>query len=276
VVTQSLKQLSAPIQEWALERTGWHLANEKGSFDLDQIDEEKYKKAVFYKEQWVTIKDVKQRMVVTYSIVSRDYQRRIRERQISQAQNSIDRNKDKIPARSQNDYRRFIQQSFFTKDGEVSDLCRLNLNMDIAQKEAMFDGFYAVCTNLKGPIKQILAINRQRWEIEESFRIMKTEFKSRPVYLSREQRIRAHFLTCFISLLLYRLLEKCDLKDRFTCEDVIDHLRECEFCSLNGHGFIPVFTPDSLYNALQESSGLHLDTQLVSYKYLKSLKKSFS
>lgn len=274
VVTQSLKQLPAPIQEWALEHTGWKLADEKGSFDLDQIDEEKYKKAVFYKEQWVTISGVYQRMVVTYSIVSRDYQRRIRERQISQAQKTIDRNKEKVPDRSQNDYRRFIQQSFFTKDGEVSDQCRLHLDMDIAQKEAMFDGFYAVCTNLKGPIKQILAINRQRWEIEESFRIMKTEFKSRPVFLSREQRIRAHFLTCFIALLLYRLLEKIQLKDRFTCEDVIDHLRDCEFCHLDGQGFIPIFTPDELFNAIQESSNLHLDTQLISYKYLKSIKKS--
>ena len=147
--------------------------------------------------------------------------------------------------------------------------------MDIAQKEAMYDGFYAVCTNLTGSIRQILAINRQRWEIEESFRIMKTEFKGRPVYLSKEQRIRAHFLTCFLSLVLYRFLEKVKLQNRFTCEDIIDHLRDCEFCHLEGQGFIPVFTPDRLFDALQDAAGFRLDCQLLSYKALARIKKSF-
>lgn len=275
VVTQSLKQLPAPIQEWALEPTGWQLQDEAGMFDLRELDEEKHAKAVFFKEQWIDLRGIRQRMVVTYSIASRNYQRKIRERQISQAQKTLDRSKEKLPPRSQNDYRRFIQQSFFTQEGEVSDICRLNLDIDIAQKEAMFDGFYAVCTNLQGPTRQILAINHQRWEIEESFRIMKTEFKGRPVFLSKEQRIRAHFLTCFMALVLYRLLEKIDLQNRFTCEDIIDHLRDCEFCHLDGQGFIPVFTPDALFNALQDSSGFRLDSQLISYKSLNSIKKSF-
>lgn len=59
-------------------------------------------------------------------------------------------------------------------------------------------------TNLEGDVNEILKINRQRWEIEENFRIMKTDFKARPVYVRREDRIKAHFLICFISLLLYR------------------------------------------------------------------------
>ena len=275
VVTQSLKQLPQPIQEWALESCGWQLAGDTKTYDISCLDEEQHAKSVFYKEQWVELRGIRQRMVVTYSIASRNYQRKIRERQIGQAQKALDRSKEKVPARSQNDYRRFIQQSFFTKEGEVSDICRLNLNMDIAQKEAMYDGLYAVCTNLTGSVRQILAINHQRWEIEESFRIMKTEFKGRPVYLSKEQRIRAHFLTCFLSLVLYRLLEKVKLQNRFTCEDIIDHLRDCEFCHLEGQGFIPVFVPDRLYDALQDAAGFRLDCQLLSYNALSRIKKSF-
>ena len=184
VVTQSIKQLPQPIQEWAMETTGWQLADDTKTYDINSLDEEKHGKSVFYKEQWIDLRGIRQRLVVTYSIASRNYQRKIRERQIGQAQKALDRSRERIPVRSQNDYRRFIQQSFFTQEGEVSDICRLNLNMDIAQKEAMYDGFYAVCTNLTGSIRQILAINRQRWEIEESFRIMKTEFKGRTAHQS--------------------------------------------------------------------------------------------
>lgn len=80
--------------------------------------------------------------------------------------------------------------------------------MDRISEEEKYDGFYAVITNLEGDVGEILKINRQRWEIEENFRIMKTDFEARPVYVRREDRIKAHFLTCYISLLVYRLLEK--------------------------------------------------------------------
>ena len=69
-------------------------------------------------------------------------------------------------------------------------------------------GFYAVVTNLEDNPAEIIKINKQRWEIEENFRIMKSDFEARPVYVQRDDRIKAHFLTCYISLLVYRLLEK--------------------------------------------------------------------
>ena len=83
-----------------------------------------------------------------------------------------------------------------------------DIDLEQIKKEEMYDGFYAVITNLEGDIREIININKQRWEIEENFRIMKTDFEARPVYVRREDRIKAHFMTCYISLLLYRLLER--------------------------------------------------------------------
>ena len=83
-----------------------------------------------------------------------------------------------------------------------------SLDEERVAEEAQYDGFYAVITDLEGDVDEISKINQQRWEIEENFRIMKTEFEARPVYVRREDRIKAHFLTCYISLLVYRLLEK--------------------------------------------------------------------
>lgn len=98
------------------------------------------------------------------------------------------------------------------------------LDPDTIAEEAKYDGFYAVCTNLDDDPAVIAKINHNRWEIEESFRIMKSEFKARSVYLHDDNRIEAHFLTCFISLLIYRLLEK-KLDDKFTCDEIISTIR---------------------------------------------------
>ncbi len=92
-------------------------------------------------------------------------------------------------------------------DGVVADKTVTSLNEEKIIEEAKYDGFTAVCTTLEDSVSDILKVNHRRWEIEESFRIMKSEFKARPVYLQRDERIRAHFLTCFLSLLVYRLLE---------------------------------------------------------------------
>ena len=95
--------------------------------------------------------------------------------------------------------------------------------MERIREEEQYDGFYAVVTNLEGDISEILNINKRRWEIEENFRIMKSEFEARPVYVKRDDRIKAHFLTCYISLLVYRLLEQ-KIKGRYTCEEIIQTL----------------------------------------------------
>lgn len=127
--------------------------------------------------------------------------------------------------------------------------------------EVKCDGFYAVCTNLKDEPSKIAKINHNRWEIEECFRIMKTDFKSRPVYLRTDKRIKAHFMTCFLSLILFRYLEK-KLYYKYTCEDILDALRNMNSLSVSGEGHIPTYTRTELTDALHETFGFRTDYQI--------------
>ena len=131
-----------------------------------------------------------------------------------------------------------------------------NVQKRIAEEE-MYDGFYAVCTNLEevGGVDQIIRINKKRWEIEECFRIMKTEFKARPVYLKREDRIKAHFLTCFFALFIFRILEK-KLDEKYTCKRIIRTLREMTMYHPGEKlGYLPAYTRTDLTDALHEAAG---------------------
>ena len=107
-----------------------------------------------------------------------------------------------------NDPKRLVNQKHCTTDGEIDEKAVTSLDQNQIDSEAKYDGFYAVCTNLEDNVSDIIKINQRRWEIEECFRIMKTEFKTRPVYLSKKDRITAHFTTCFTALVIYRILEK--------------------------------------------------------------------
>src|SRR5699024_4635734 len=138
-----------------------------------------------------------QKLIVTYSPVYQRYQSSIRQEQISRAKKKME-NPGSINRPHQNDPKRFINSTHVTKDGEVADQTHAGLNQKQIDTESMYDGFYAVCTNLESPIEDIMKIIHGRWEIEETFRILKSEFKARPVYLRRETRIKAHFLTCFL------------------------------------------------------------------------------
>ena len=129
----------------------------------------------------------------------------------------------------------------------------------------MFDGFYAICTNLSDPAADIICINKKRWEIEECFRIMKHECKARPVFLSREDHITAHFITCFLALIVYRILEK-KLDSKFTCDSIIDTLRNMNMLIVPGDGYIPTYTRSNLTDALHKSFGFHTDYEIVSQR----------
>ena len=118
------------------------------------------------------------------------------------------------------------------------------------ETEEKFDGFYGVCTNLEDGAEEIIKINKRRWEIEECFRIMKSEFKARPVYLSREDRILAHFTTCFLSLVIYRFLEK-RLEEKYTCNEIIETLRDMNLNKVNEIGYIPAYTRTDITDSLQ-------------------------
>lgn len=209
---------------------------------------------------------------ITYSIKYRDYQGKIRNSQIERAQKAIENNPTKIKKCNANDYKRFITKTSCTADGEVAENEIYSIDTALIRKEEAFDGFYGVCTNLEDDVSEIIKVNHRRWEIEECFRIMKSEFKARPVYLSNDDRIEAHFTTCFISLIIYRLLEK-RLNDNFTCHQIISGLRDMEFLDVKGEGYIPAYTRTDFTDALHEVFGFRTDYQIVTTSMMKKIFK---
>ena len=150
------------------------------------------------------------------------------------------------------------------------------INQKVIAEEEKYDGFYGVCTNLEDKVEEIIKVNNRRWEIEESFRIMKSEFKARPVYLSRDDRIQAHFMTCFIALLIHRLLEK-KIEEKYTCEEIINCLREMNLMYVGEEGYIPEYTRTDLTDELHDKYGFRTDYEITTEKkiekILKDLKK---
>ena len=142
-----------------------------------------------------------------------------------------------------------------------------------AAKEELYDGFYAVMTNLEGNIEEIIKINKQRWEIEENFRITKTEFEARPVYVRRDDRIKAHFMTCYISLLLYRLLEQ-KIGNNYTTEQIIETLRSMKMTLLNtANGYVPSYTRTEITDSLHKTFGFRTDYEFIKKSTMRSIIK---
>lgn len=228
---------------------------------------------MFHKERWIKENGLEQRIIVTYSIKYRDYQRNIRNSQVERARKAIDSNSIKLKKSSPNDYKRFVENSHYTADGEVAEHEIYSIDTGLIAKEEVFDGFYAVCTNLEDDVSVIISVNKRRWEIEECFRIMKSEFKARPVYLSRDDRIIAHFTTCFISLVIYRLLEK-KLNSKYTCQEIMDGLRDMNFFKIKGEGYVPAYTRTDFTDDLHEAFGFRTDYQIVSTGKMRKILKS--
>ncbi|NLP00558.1 MAG: IS1634 family transposase [Clostridiaceae bacterium] len=282
ITTQSIKKLKAHLKKWALASTDWKLPGSEKTYDISKLDEmiekantkdkERIRNKVFYKERWIKENGLEQKLIVTYSVRYRDYLRKIRNSQIERAQKTIDDSPEVIKKCRQNDYKRFIHKTNITTDGEVADREIYSINAALIQKEEAFDGFYGVCTNLDDDVSDIIKINHRRWEIEECFRIMKSEFEARPVYLSRDERIEAHFITCFIALVVYRLLEK-RLNEEFTCSEIISELREMNFMEIKGEGYVPIYTRTDFTDALHEAFGFRTDYQVITTSVMKKIFK---
>jgi len=272
ITTQSVKLLKSYLKEWALNPQGWKICGDNKIYDISKKDEEQDKDKIYFKETWINDDEIEQRLIVTFSLKYRDYQRNIRNSQIERAQKVIDTNPTKLKKANQNDYKRFITKTSCTKEGEVADKEIYSINTDVIASEERYDGFYGVCTNLEDDVNHIIKINKRRWEIEESFRIMKSEFKARPVYLKRDDRIIAHFTTCFISLIIYRLLEK-RLGEKYTAHEIIDGLRIFSFYSIKGEGYIPTYTRTDFTDDLHDVFGFRTDFQIVNNLYMKNIFK---
>ena len=171
---------------------------------------------------------------------------------------------------NQNDYKRLIKKISVTKDGEIADNNIYGINQNIIDKEEQYDGFYGVCTNLDDEPSEIIKVNQRRWQIEECFRIMKSEFKARPVYLSKDDRIKAHFITCYIALLIFRLLEK-RLDEKYTCEEIIDCLRNMNILHENYEGYLPAYTRTDLTDKLHEKFNFRTDYEIITEKNIKKI-----
>ena len=273
ITTQSVKKLKKHLREWSLSTEGWQLSGSNKFYDISEIEDEQFKDKTFYKERWIKENDLEQKLIVTYSIKYRDYQRKIRNSQIERAIKVVETNPLKLKSVSQNDYKRFIEKTSVTQNGEIAEKHIYSIDVDIIAKEEVYDGIYAVCTNLEDEASEIIKINHKRWEIEECFRIMKSEFKARPVYLTRDDRIEAHFTTCFLSLVLYRYLEK-RLKNDFTCSEIVQGLKSMNFLEIPGDGYVPTYTRTNFTDALHETFGFRTDYQITKPKVMKNIFKS--
>lgn len=276
VITQSLKKMREEDRETALKPTYFKEPGSDKWIDISTLDEsvsEVYE-TIYYKEIPVVNGNMDETVIITYSPKYKAYQKRIREQQISRAIKMIEQPGRKRKGKNQNDPARFIKTTNVTEDGEIAGKKVCELDLDKIRNEEKYDGFYAVITNLEGDISGILKINRQRWEIEENFRIMKTDFEARPVFVRREDRIKAHFLTCYISLMIYRLLEK-KLDNRYTCNEILSTLRSMRLTLLSKEsGYIPSYKRTDITDALHMAFGFHTDYEFISRSKMRSIIKS--
>ena len=271
IVTQSLKTLKGFLREWVLEPGGWKLNGSDHVYNIDDIDEQLHKNSIFYKERWINENGLEQRLIVSYSIKERDYQKAIREKQIVRAEKIV---KDGFSAatRNQNSPKKYLSETRVTEDGEVASKKILSLDLDKIEADAKFDGFYAVCTTLEKDIKEILHINKMRWQIEAAFRTMKSEFKARPVYLRKDDRINAHFLTCFLSLLVLKIIEK-KTGNKYSEEQILHTLRDMSAYRLRDLGYLSSYTRTEITDALHDAFGFRTDNEFLSEKTMKKILK---
>jgi hypothetical protein len=279
ITVQSLKKLKEHLQDWALDSKGWHVAGSDEEYDISTLDSKEYYEMLFYKERWdptpmSTGETLNQRIIVTFSFKYREYLSYVRDRQVTRAAALLAKGQGATSKKkSPNDAKRYIKAEYVTPDGELAQTASYSLNQEMIDQEARFDGFYALCTDMHDPAPAIIKLNGGRWIIENGFRIFKTDFEARPVYVRRDDRIKAHFLTCFLALLIYKYLEKKVNRGgkHFTTEEIVDTLREMDFLSIPGEGYIPTYTRTDLTNNLHGSAGFRTDTQIVTKQKMRTI-----
>lgn len=273
VITYSLKKMKQEEREIALNPTQFRLPGSNKMIDLrtlDETDPEVFH-TIYYKEVPLVTGSMNETIIVTYSPKYKAYQQKIRGRQVERAMKMIQGPGKCRRGKNQNDPARFIHKTSVTPDGEIADQALYALDEERIREEAMYDGFYAVVTNLEDDPSEIIKINKRRWEIEENFRIMKSDFEARPVYVQRDDRIKAHFLTCYISLLVYRLLEK-KLGEEFTCNQILETLREMNMTLLSkDSGYIPAYKRTKLTDALHNTFKFRTDFEFITKSSMRSI-----
>ena len=270
IVTQSIKKLKKGEKERALNPQGFKRVYDNTPVDITKLPADD--KGLYYKDEPYTTKKLHQRLIVTYSPKYALYQKSIRDKQVERAQKMLDSGNTKKSRKNPNDPARFIGKMAVTKEGEAADIQHY-LDENKISEEARYDGLYAVCTDLlDDEVGDILKVSEGRWQIEECFRIMKTDFSARPVYLQNENRIKAHFLICFLALTIYRFLEK-KLKYKYTCEELLDTLKAMNFAEIQEQGFIPLYKRKMITDALHDACGFRTDFQFITKSKMRTIQK---
>lgn len=270
IVTQSIKKLKKEEKEWALDPQGFKKVSDDTPVDITKLNSND--KGLYYKDEPYTTKKLHQRLIITYSPKYAAYQRTIRDKQVERAQKMLDSGNTKKNRKNPNDPARFIEKTAVTPEGEAADI-KYSLDENKITEETLYDGLYAVCTDLLDDnVADILKVSEGRWQIEECFRIMKTDFSARPVYLQDENRIQAHFLICFLALTIYRFLEKkMDLK--YTCEELLETLKAINFAEIQEQGYIPLYKREAITDDLHEACGFRTDYQFITKSKMRTIQK---
>lgn len=306
VITQSIKKLSKTLQEAVFNDFDYRLLSNNQPISLDEMrifnhkdpdnlalymdksykiieadnlvdlgicEEKKLKNG---KTKLVKTKGVlKQRLVVTFSRKVMEYQRYIRNRQIERAKKLLKNLDPETFKKGPHDVTRFIKRNSKGKNGEKA-LDQYSLNLDLIAEEEKYDGFYAIATNLDDDVKTIIDISSRRYRIEDCFRVMKTNFSSRPVYHHNRERITAHFMICYTALLIYRLLEKRldGTGEHFTTENIIETLQNMNVANVGDMYYMATYTGSRVLTALNGIYPLDLDRKHYLPKELnKKIKK---
>lgn len=293
ITVQSLPSLSKADQDMALDPRGWrvayrdkglapidHSSPEKEIFNLDEIDLDAERGTRFYKEIIVN-KNLRgdittsrpERIIVTYNHDFALYLRHKREERISTAQKIISRKQTKS-RQSQQDPRRYVTTDYVTKDGQKAAKVRMALDEKAIAHEQRFDGFYAYGTSLDDNAIDVLRARSFHHEIEHLFRTTKTFLDARPVHLRRQERIRSHFLVCFLAMTILKILQKQLNMPELSIDCLIGTLRSFEFDYFKSVGYRPLFERNDITDQLQETTGLHFDTEIVETKRMNKLYRS--
>jgi len=306
IVTQSVKKLSDMLQKAVFNDDGYRrLSNhslttidEMKSFDRFQkenlplyndtvykvltadraVDTGLYEEKTYKNGKTRMVKSkgiLKQRIIITFSRKMMEYQRHIRSSQIERARRILDYYNVEDVKKGPHDVTRFIKRTSTGKEGEKA-YDHYAIDQDVIDHEEKYDGYYAVATNLKDDVKVILEINSQRYKIEDCFRVLKTNFNSRPVHHRNRNRIIAHFMICYTALLIYRLLEKKldQYGTHFTTDNILDTLKNMNVMNTQDAFYTAAYTSSQVCTSLNGIFDLGLDKKYYLPKDLnKKIKK---
>ncbi len=305
IVTQSIKKLAQPFQDAVFNDFDFRLLSNNRKVklkDLKEFDRFDSSKIDLYNDtaykvlhadkavdlglyEYKTTKNgktrkvkatgnLKQRIIITFSRKMMEYQRAVRARQIERAKQLIEEKDPENIKKGPNDIKRFLKRTVKTKSGEDASISYV-LDEEKIRNEEKYDGYYAVATNLEDPAKDILGITHKRYQIEECFRIMKTNFDARPVFHRNPNRIKAHFTICFTALLVYRLLEvQLDQNNKHhTIDEIRETLRNMNVTDEFNAYYKALYTGSRTLNDLVAVLGLPLDHEYYQTRQLRALIK---